>query len=122
MPSTVILLPEAVTDVADAYDWYEAQQLGLGDEFLRCLERAYAAIAANPLHYPVRFDSFRRILVRRFPYAVYFEHSQETILIHYVFPCAQDPERLVRRLTAGGLINAQERERRRDTGPRLFWG
>jgi hypothetical protein len=64
---TVTLLPEAVTDVANGYRWYEDQEPGLGEEFLRCVERAYALIAAHPLHYPVRFDSFRRILVRRFP-------------------------------------------------------
>jgi toxin ParE1/3/4 len=96
--STVILLPEAVTDVANGYGWYENQELGLGEEFLRCLERAYALIAAHPLHYPVRFDSFRCILVRRFPNAVYFDHNEQTVFIHYVFHCAQDPERLVRRL------------------------
>jgi toxin ParE1/3/4 len=96
--STVILLPEAVTDVANGFDWYEDQEPGVGEEFLRCLDRTYALIAAHPLHYPVRFDSFRRILVRRFPYAVYFEHAEQTVFVHYVFHCAQDPEKLVRRL------------------------
>jgi plasmid stabilization system protein ParE len=96
--SAVVLLPEAVADVADGFGWYEDQELGLGEEFLRCLDRAYALIAAHPLHYPIRFDSFRRILVRRFPYAVYFEHNEQTVFVHYVFHCAQDPEKLVGRL------------------------
>ena len=98
MPSTVILLPEAVTDVANGFDWYEDQEPGLGEKFLRCLDLTYALIAAHPLHYPVRFHSFRRILVRRFPYAVYFEHSEGTVVVHYVFHCGQDPVKLVRRL------------------------
>ena len=98
MLSTVILLPEAVTDVANGYNWYEAQELGLGEEFLRSLEQAYVLIAAHPLHYPVRFDSFRRILVHRFPYAVYFDHDEQTVFVLCVFHCAQDPEKLVRRL------------------------
>jgi toxin ParE1/3/4 len=94
----IILVPEAVADVAEAYDWYERQQVGLGDEFLACLEDAYTRISAQPLHYPVRFDSFRRILLRRFPYAVYFEHDAAAIHVHYVFQCAQDPGKLARRL------------------------
>ena len=94
----IILVPEAVNDAAAAYAWYEGEAPGLGDDFLRCLEKAYALIAEHPLHYPVRFDSFRRILVRRFPYAVYFEHDDDTILIHYVFHCAQAPEKLSQRL------------------------
>jgi hypothetical protein len=95
---TVTLLPEAVTDVANGYRWHEDQEPGLGEEFLRCVERAYALIAAHPLHYPVRFDSFRRILVRRFPYAIYFDYNEQTVFVHYVFHCAQAPEKLVRRL------------------------
>jgi plasmid stabilization system protein ParE len=94
----IILLPEAVTDVADAYDWYELECPGLGEEFLKCLEDAYDLVAENPQHYPVRFDAFRRILVRRFPYAVYFEFDDKSVVIHYVFHCAQAPDKLSRRL------------------------
>ena len=49
MPRTVILLPEAVADVAHAYEWYQCQSPGLGDEFLSCLDSAYALIAEHPL-------------------------------------------------------------------------
>lgn len=45
MRRDVILLPEAVADMADAFDWYEQQAPGLGEEFLSCLEAAYALIA-----------------------------------------------------------------------------
>lgn len=98
MGRDIVLLPEAVADVAEAYQWYESQHAGLGDEFLGCLAAAYSRIAAQPLHYPVRFDSFRRILLRRFPHAVYFEHDAATIFVHYVFHCAQHPGKLTRRL------------------------
>jgi plasmid stabilization system protein ParE len=98
VPSTVILLPEAVTDVANGYEWYETQNPGLGEEFLRRLDPAYQLIAANPLNYPVRFDSFRRILVGHFPYAVYFDHDENTVLVYYVFQCAQNPDKLLNRL------------------------
>jgi plasmid stabilization system protein ParE len=94
------LLPEAVADVAGAFAWYEQQRLGLGNELLKCLDEAYAQLAEHPLHYPIRFDSFRRILIRRFPYAVYFEHDEKAVFVHYVFHCSQNPERLARRLTS----------------------
>lgn len=70
----------------------------MGDEFLSSLESAYTLIAGHPLHYPIRFDSFRRILVQRFPYAIYFEHDGKTVLVHYVFQGAQNPGKLRRRL------------------------
>jgi hypothetical protein len=44
MTETPILLPEAKADVADAYLWYDEQSLGLGTEFLRCVETALLVI------------------------------------------------------------------------------
>ena len=98
MLRAVILVPEAVADVAYAFEWYDHQTPGLGDEFLICLESAYALIAERPLLYPIRFDAFRRILVRRFPYAIYFEHDETTVFVHYVFHCVQGPGKLSQRL------------------------
>ncbi|WP_035611568.1 type II toxin-antitoxin system RelE/ParE family toxin [Haloferula sp. BvORR071] len=98
MARQIIVLPEAETDLSTAYWWYEGRDAGLGDEFLRCVEAAFAKIAKNPLQFPKRFDDSRRILVRRFPYAVYFEHDDDTVTVQYVFHFAQSPGRLEDRL------------------------
>ena len=98
MSRQVVLLPEAESDLDAAYWWYEERDAGLGDEYLRCVEEAFARIAANPLLYPRRFDDSRRILIRRFPYAIYFEHDEETVTVQFVFHCAQDPVKLDERL------------------------
>jgi plasmid stabilization system protein ParE len=94
----IILTPEAVADIGEAYRWYSGQRLGLGDEFLACLEETYALIADHPEQYPLRLDNYRRALVRRFPYAVYFEHDDLAVLVLIVFHCAGNPVRLARRL------------------------
>jgi plasmid stabilization system protein ParE len=94
----VILTPAAERDVSEAYWWYEEQDAGLGEEFLRCLEAAISRISTSPLIYPVRFDDFRRILIRRFPYAVYFEHDDTTVTVFGVFHGAQDPAKVAARL------------------------
>jgi hypothetical protein len=46
---------------------------------------------------PVRFDDVRRVLVRRFPYAVYFYHDDDSVFITYVFHTALNPRKLVER-------------------------
>jgi toxin ParE1/3/4 len=94
----VILTPEAKSEAREAYDWYEEQDRGLGDEFLRCLELAFRQVAQNPQQYPVRFDSFRRILIRRFPYAIYFEDNETKIYVYSIFHCSQNPVKLTRKL------------------------
>ena len=91
-------MPEAVADVAAAYAWYEEKDLGLGSEFLLSFESALDRICEYPEIYPIRFDSFRRILIARFPHAVYFECDENVVLVHCAFHCAQDPARLQRRL------------------------
>jgi plasmid stabilization system protein ParE len=97
VPRQIILAPEARTDARDAYDWYEEQNQGLGDDFLSSLESAFLQIAHYPTRYPIRFDNFRRILICRFPYAVYFDHDVENVYVYYVFHCSQNPKRLAKR-------------------------
>ena len=100
MTDTPNLLPEAKADVADACLWYEEQSLGLGMEFLRCVETALHAIQRNPLIYPTVHESYRRSLVRRFPFAIFFEFepNQNRCVVYSVFHCSQDPEKWRSRL------------------------
>jgi plasmid stabilization system protein ParE len=45
-------------------------------------------------------DEFRRALVRRFPYEVFYEPSEDCITIYAVFHCSQDPAKWQARLSA----------------------
>jgi hypothetical protein len=38
MAAELILAPEAELDLAEAYDWYELRRIGLGEEFLGCVD------------------------------------------------------------------------------------
>lgn len=98
MSREIVLLPKAQEDINAAYWWYENQRQGLGEEFLRNLEAAFARIASSPLLYPARVETFRRILIHRFPYAVYFEHDESRVTVYLVFHCSQNPNKLFGRL------------------------
>jgi len=69
----LIILPEAEQDAAQAYVWYEDQELGLGEEFLRCVDACIQSIRRSPGMYEVVHESYRRSVVRRFPYVVFYE-------------------------------------------------
>ena len=97
MARTLVFLAEVESDIGEAYWWYEEKDLGLGDEFLRCLEEAFSRISDYPEQFPVRFDGVRRILVRRFPYAVYFYHDDAKVFVTYVYHTAQNPRKLFER-------------------------
>jgi plasmid stabilization system protein ParE len=100
MARTVVFLAEVASDIGEAYWWYEEKDLGLGDEFLRCLEEAFSRISDHPEHFPIRFDDVRRVLVRRFPYAVYFYHDDTNVLITYVFHTLEEVTRNAMHLPA----------------------
>jgi len=67
MAGRLIQAPEIEQDIAGAYDWYEAQRPGLGEEFLSSVDACLHAILRNPETRAIVFDSYRRALVRRFP-------------------------------------------------------
>ncbi len=100
MTETPILLPEAKADVAYAFLWYEEQSMGLGTEFLRCVETALFAIQRAPLGYPTVHQSYRRSLIRRFPFAIFFEFvpEQNRCVVYSVLHCSQNPDKWMGRL------------------------
>ena len=60
-----LIRPAAAADIEEAFLWYERQQAGLGEEFLRAVQSALENIAAHPIRYPVVHRETRRVLVRR---------------------------------------------------------
>ncbi len=101
MIERVIYTEEADGDVAQSYDWYESREMGLGEDFLRCVEACVLTIQRHPLLYPVAVDEFRRALVRRFPYEIFYEPTAGAIVVYAVFHCSQDPQKWRRQLGYG---------------------
>jgi plasmid stabilization system protein ParE len=98
MIAHVTFTPEADDDVLESHDWYESQESGLGADFLRCVEECLERIRRHPEMYPVAMDEFRRALVRRFPYEIFYEILENELVIYSVFNCSQDPLKWRRRL------------------------
>ena len=99
MAAKLIISPEAGQDLADAYAWYERHRVGLGEEFLSCVDASISAIYRSPETYGLVHENYRRALVRRFPYAVFYEHANDTVTIYCVFHTARDPEKWRQRLS-----------------------
>ena len=71
--------PRAEAEADAAAAWYEAQQPGLGIEFLLELDAAIERAAETPLAYAQVFMDARRVLTRRFPFAVYFVYEHDVV-------------------------------------------
>lgn len=98
MAAELFFAPEAEQDVAEAYVWYEGRRAGLGEEFLSSVDACLETIRRQPEMYPIVLDGYRRSLIRRFPYAVFFEHTENRVTIYAVFHTARDPNKWRHRL------------------------
>ncbi len=65
--------PLAKADIEREARWYDAQQPGLGADFVDEVKRVIGLIAENPLRYSIRFGKWRRANMRRFPHGVFYQ-------------------------------------------------
>lgn len=91
MNRKLILTPESRADIADAIVFLRERSPQLPSRFRERLEYVYSMILEYPEIYPVVYRNFRRGLLRRFPYSVFYVVvDEETILITGVIPNARD--------------------------------
>ena len=81
----------AKDDVEMAFAWYEKQQNGLGLEFLASVELSLKKIQGDPEMYQRIYAGFRRCVVRRFPFSIFYTVEAEGVVIHSVFDNRQNP-------------------------------
>ncbi|MBI3923531.1 MAG: type II toxin-antitoxin system RelE/ParE family toxin [Armatimonadetes bacterium] len=96
-------LPEVEEDAIAGYSWYEQKSDGLGEEFLRMFYACANETARTPRQYPEVYHDFRRRLLRRFPYALYYRIAGEEVIVFGLFHCARDPDGI-----ASSLLDRQE--------------
>ncbi|HYV39440.1 MAG TPA: type II toxin-antitoxin system RelE/ParE family toxin [Gemmataceae bacterium] len=99
MAAKLIIAEEAEGDLDEAYAWYERQRPGLGEDFLRCVDACLQSTRRNPKMHPVVFKQYRRALVRRYPYAVFFEYANRAMTVYGVFHTSRDPNHWRTRLS-----------------------
>ena len=86
----VVIRPKAETDLHDARRWYELQRPGLGDELLDEIELAVGRLAENPESRPIYHNGFRRLLIHRFPYKLFYRVEQDRVIIFRILHAKRD--------------------------------
>ncbi len=72
----LLVRPQALSDIEEAVRWYEKRRPGLGDRLLGDLDNVFQRVRRRPLEFPVVGSYVRRALLRKFPYAVYFQFEE----------------------------------------------
>lgn len=73
----------ATIEMQDAYEWYEKQRVGLGDELIQEIEHCFGKISTNPQYYSYtgKANKYRRIKLNRFPYVIVYEFKSDKVKV-----------------------------------------
>ena len=83
--------PEALEEADHAALFYSSRQVGLDRRFVEALEDTVARIRRNPSLYRRVDDGIRKCRLPRFPYAVIFRDTNESIEIIAVMHLKRQP-------------------------------
>ena len=94
----LVLTPEALDDIRATYRWYEEQREGLGAAFERSVEAALLMIQRHPESFQEVVAPFRRIVLRRYPYRLFYSFDQFSVQAMLLLHTSQDPSIILHRL------------------------
>jgi len=92
----VFVRVEAERDITSARNWYEKERPGLGDEFLDAVAAAMRFLEERAELERFYFRNFRRVLLRRFPYKVFYQVIDARVVVFRVLHAKQSHERKFR--------------------------
>jgi len=93
MSRRAIVRPEAKQDIRVAKAWYRGISPELARDFSEMLREAVALAREQPLAFQIVHRTFRRVLMHRFPYAVfYYAPADDRIIIVAILHQARDPQ------------------------------
>jgi len=75
----------AKEDLEIALTWYEKQRIGLGHDFLACVEAGTQSIIRNQKMYRLYYANFYGCVVRRFPFIIFYTIENNEIIVHAIF-------------------------------------
>lgn len=75
------MLKPAQKEMDDAFDFYEDQIPGLGDEFINDILQTLKRIKLNPTAWAPFSKRTRRCLANKFPYGIIYQIREDELLI-----------------------------------------
>jgi plasmid stabilization system protein ParE len=95
----IIVKPHAEIDIRQAHAWYQAINPEIAGRYLLELDASMKFVAQYPEASPVSLVTCRQYVMKRFPYLIIYEYSDETIFVHAVFHVSRDRTAIVERIS-----------------------
>jgi hypothetical protein len=89
---TIEILDKAEDDLANGFAFYESQQAGLGAYFRESLSADIDSLQIHGGVHRIVYRNYHRALSKRFPFAIFYTVSGETVFVHAVVDCRRRPQ------------------------------
>src|SRR4051794_37296264 len=97
MIERVVVRPAAKSDIREARKWYRKISPDLSDDFVVAVDEALELAQTHPLAFHQVYRTFRRVLLRRFPYALFYHLGDDRIIVVAILHQARDSQVLLGR-------------------------
>jgi plasmid stabilization system protein ParE len=94
-----IVKEDVLPDIMEIVDWYNHQQIGLGDRFYKTLLSEFEKIIKNPTSYSFYKKDFRRAVLKYFPYLILFKVYEQEIIVYSVIYGGRNPQLINRKIS-----------------------
>jgi|SRR5690554_586684 len=86
--------PDFYHDIAQAVDWYNGKQAGLGDRLFNNIKKQTAKLSTSALHFAIKYDDIRCMCIEKFPYMVHYRilEQNQMVKVEALFHTSQDPK------------------------------
>lgn len=91
MDYKLVIKPRAENDLAEGIAWYESRRKGMGLIFLNRVEKYLESIQRNPLQYPSKRKPYREAFIKKFPYVIIYEVTEDVVIVYSVFNTHRNP-------------------------------
>lgn len=78
-------------DLDEGFDFYELQEIGLGDYFINSVKADIESLRVTAGVHRIVYADYHRLLCRVFPFAVYYTRREQEITVFAVVDCRRDP-------------------------------
>lgn len=95
----VRITASAEADLIDGFEFYELQQLGLGNYFLDSLYSDIDSLCFSAGTHIQYYKQLSRALSRRFPFAIYYRFERRIAYVVAVLDCRQNSKTIRKRLS-----------------------
>jgi len=93
----IIILEQAISEIAEACLYYNKKLPGLGFEFEEEIFQVLELIKENPLLFPVKFAHIHEAVVARFPFVINYEVFGKSVIVSAIFHTKQHPDKKTKR-------------------------